>query len=113
MSQNENKTPYQDYSTKSFVGITAENFVPIYLPLILGLGVFAIGIIIDYVISSYEIFNIVFGLSGILFSLSGIGQIRLKEVPGFPLLRGGCAVVFGLLFLLIFATAGILVIFLE
>jgi hypothetical protein len=74
---------------------------------------FVVGVILFLLTKNTMLFEIIFGLSGVVFGLSGVGQIRLKEVPGFPWLRGGCAVAFGIVFLLFFLFLGFGFIFFE
>jgi len=107
-----NRFDLEEFTTK-FIGITQENFRPIYLPMFLSIIVFIMGVIVFLLTDNTELFKIAFGLSGIVLASSGIGQVKLKEVPGFPFLRGGCAVMFGIFFLLLFMLLGIGVIFFE
>lgn len=103
----------EQFTPKKLLGITSVNFVPIYSPIFASIVVFGLGVAIFLVTNNTKLFKIMFGLSGLIFALSGIGQMRLKEVPGFPSLHGGCAVIFGILFLLFFMYVGVAVIFLE
>lgn len=103
----------EKFTSTKLLGITPQNFVPIYLPIFMSIIMFLVGAAIFWITNNIKVFKIVFGLSGIVFALSGVGQIRLREVPGFPALRGGCAVIFGIYFLLLFLALGIGVIFFE
>ena len=103
----------ENYTTKKLLGITPENFRPIYLPIFTSIILFVIGAVIYSITENTELFRIIFGLSGIVLAISGIGQIKLKEVPGYPTLRGGCAIVFGIFFLLLFLSLGFALIFFE
>lgn len=103
----------EEYTTAKFLGITPENFRPIYLPMFTGLILFVVGVILFLLTNNTPLFKVIFGLVGMVFALSGLGQIKMREVPGFPFLRGGCAVIFGIIFLLFFMLLGIGVIFFE
>ena len=103
----------QEFLAKYFLGITSENFRPIYLPIIISLVVLALGALIYSLIGNETFFRVTFGITQIILALSGLGQIRRKEVPGFPYLRGGCAVIFGAVFLAFFVLLGIGVILFE
>src|SRR5574339_581016 len=96
------KFDIEEFTTTKLLGITPKNFRPIYLPMFLSVILFIVGVVIFLLTNNTSLFKIVFGLSGVIFSLSVIGQIKLKEFPGFPSLRGGCAVIFGIVFLLFF-----------
>jgi len=92
----------EEYSVNKFLGITPENFKPIYLPLLLSLILFGVGLVILLLTDTVRLFEVIFGLTGIGISLSGLGVIKMKAVPGFPFLQGGCAIIFGIFFFLIF-----------
>src|SRR5690349_14307032 len=102
-----------EFTTSKFLGVTPKNFKPIYAPMFISMILIVIGVVLFLVTSNTLVFKIIFGLSGVVFAMSGIGQIKLKEVPGFPWLHGGCAVAFGILFLSFFLFLGIGFIFLE
>ena len=107
------KFDVEEFSVNKFLGITPKNFRPIYLPMFMSMILFVIGVVLFLLTNNTPLFEIIFGLSGVVFALSGIGQIKLKEVPGFPWLRGGCAVAFGIIFLLFFLFLGVGFIFFE
>ena len=103
----------EEYSANNFLGITPENFKPIYLPMFISMFLFGVGVVIFLLTDNTKLFRIIFGLTGMGFSLSGLGMIKMKNVPGFPFLQGGGAVIFGIFFFLIFMFFGIGVIFFE
>ena len=103
----------EKYTATKLLGITPENFKPIYLPIFMSMILFFIGAVLFALTNNAKLFKIIFGLSGLVLTISGLGQIKLKEVPGTPVLRGGCAVIFGIFFLLLFTLLGVGVIFFE
>src|SRR5262245_39520592 len=96
----------EKYTAKKLLGITTENFKPIYLPIFMSIILFIIGAVLLAITDNTKLFKIVFGLSQLVLAMSGFGQIKLKEVPGYPALRGGCAIIFGIFFLILFMFLG-------
>ena len=103
----------EKYTTKNLLGITPENFKLIYLPIFTSIILFIIGAVLFSITDNTKLFKVIFGLSQLVLALSGLGQIKLKEVPGYPALRGGCAIIFGIFFLILFMFFGIGLVFLE
>lgn len=79
----------------------------IYIPFIAGLGVVVISLLVARLTGNVELGSKLFGLSSIIIATSGYWQIKLKVVPGMPVLRGGCAVAFGVFFLIFFTLLGL------
>jgi hypothetical protein len=91
--------------------VFAPPYLPIYIPMLISFCIFAIGIIVASTTGNMRTSDIIFGVSSLVFALSGIYQFKLKIVPGYPSLQGGCAVVFGILFLGFFLIMGVCLIF--
>ena len=91
----------------------APKFLPIYLPMIVSVILFAVGVLVALITETPRIPKIIMGASMIILATSGIGQIKLKIVPGYPKLRGGCAIIFGIIFIILFTAVGIGIIFFE
>jgi hypothetical protein len=102
-----------EFTVAKLSGITPENFRPIYVPAFCSIALFVIGAVFFLITDDTPVFKIIIGLSGVVFALSGLGQIKLKEVPGFPSLRGGCAVAFGMVYFVFFLILGVGFIFFE
>lgn len=103
----------EEYSVNKFLGITPENFKPICLPMFMSMILFGVGVVIFLLTDNTKLFKVIFGLTPMGFSLSGLGMVKMKDVPGFPFLQGGCAVIFGIFFFIFSMFLGIGVIFFE
>ena len=81
--------------------------------MIVSVVLFAVGVLVALITETPRIPKIIMGISMLVLATSGIWQIKLKIVPGYPKLRGGCAVTFGIIFVILFSIVGIGIIFFE
>jgi len=86
---------------------TSENYQMIFMPMVIGLSIAGIAILVGTVTQNVNIANFIFGFSALIIATSGYWQIKMRVVPGYPTLRGGCAVVFGSFFLIFTVILGI------
>jgi hypothetical protein len=82
------------------------NYKTIYIPLVAGVFLVSIALLGGLLANSTTVFNLILGVGLIVIASSGYWQIKKKVVPGYPTLRGGCAVAFGLVFIVFFGVMG-------
>ncbi|MBL8089903.1 MAG: hypothetical protein JNJ43_06225 [Anaerolineales bacterium] len=71
-----------------------------YIPMLVGVFIMLFSI---FVIQTGLSAKIILFIGMFIMGLSGYWQVKYKSVPGMPPLRGGCAVVFGIFFILVFS----------
>jgi|SRR5690606_585176 hypothetical protein len=72
----------------------------VYIPIFAGILISLFGI---FIIQSGFLAKIMLFIGSFVIGLSGYWQIKYKVVPGMPTIRGGCAVVLGIVFILAFS----------
>lgn len=83
----------------------------IYTPMIIGVLLVPLGAIAGDFSENKMLAQVVASMGSIMMGLSGIWTIKYRIVPGIPTLRGKVAVVFGILFILMFTGGGIFSVF--
>jgi hypothetical protein len=80
-------------------------------PFFPGLAIQVVGVLLGVLFNLRELGSLIWGFGCIVMASSGYWQVKHRFVPGFPALRGWCAIAFGIFFILIVGGIGLGLIF--